>query len=51
MQIILFEYSCIIMKSLEYENNRRHNNGSVPNDQYMYVTIFALFVVTGKCVP
>ena len=51
MQIILFTYSCIIMKTLENDNNRGHNNGSVPNGQYMYVTIFALSVVTGKCVP
>ena len=47
MQIILFTYSCIIMKTLENDNNRGHNIGSVPHGQYMYVTIS---VVTGKCV-
>ena len=41
MQIILFTYSCIIMKTLENDNNRGHNNGSVPHGQYMYVTINA----------
>ena len=53
MQIILFTYSCIIMKTLENDNNRGHNNGSVPHGQYMYVTklVSALSVVTGKCVP
>ena len=51
MQIILFTYACIIMKTLENDNNRGHNNGSVPHGQYMYVTISALSVVTGKCVP
>ena len=55
MQIILFTYSCIIMKTLENDNNRGHNNGGVPHNQYMhmYVTILvsALSVVTGKCVP
>ena len=53
MQIILFIYSYIIMKTLENDNNRGHNNGSVPHGQhmYMYVTISALSVVTGKCVP
>ena len=41
------------MKTLENDNNRGHNNGSVPHGQYMYVTILvsALSVVTGKCVP
>ena len=51
MQIILFTYSCIIMKTLENDNNRGHNNGSVPHGQNMYVTIAALSIVTGKCVP
>ena len=51
MQIILFTYSCIIMKTLENDNNRGHNNGCVPHGQYMHVTISALSVVTGKCVP
>ena len=51
MQIILFTYSCIIMKTLENGNNRGHINGSVPHGQCMYVTISALSVVTGKCVP
>ena len=51
MQIILFAYSCIIMKTLENADNRGHNNGSVPHGQYMHVTISALSVVTGKCVP
>ena len=55
MQIILFTYSCIIMKTLENDNNRGRNNGGVPHGQYMhlYVTILvsALSVVTGKCVP
>ena len=51
MQIIVFAYSCIIMKTLENDNNRGHNNGSVPHGQYMYVTTSALAVVTGKCVP
>ena len=51
MQIIFFTYSCIIMKTLENDKNRGHNNESVPHGQYMYVTISALSVVTGKCVP
>ena len=51
MQIILFTYSCILMKTLENDNNRGHNNGSVPHGQYMYLTISALSVVTGKFVP
>ena len=51
MQIILFTYSCISMKALENGNNRGHNNGSVPHGQNMYLTISALSVVTGKCVP
>ena len=51
MQIILFTYSCIIMKTLENDNNRGHNNGCVPQGQYMHVTISALSGVTGKCVP
>ena len=51
MQIILFTYSCIIMKTLENDNNRGHNKGSVPHGQYMYVMLSALSVVTGKCVP
>ena len=51
MQIILFTYSCIIMKTLGNDCNRGHNDGSVPHGQYMYVTISALSDVTGKCVP
>ena len=51
MQIILFTCSCIITKTLENVNNRGHNNGSVAHGQYMYVTISALSVVTGRCVP
>ena len=52
MQIILLKY--IFMhynETLENDNNRGHNNGSVPHGQYMYMTISALSVVTGKCVP
>ena len=37
-------------ETLENDNNRGHNNGSVPHGQYMYMTISALSVVTGKCV-
>ena len=55
MQIILFTYSCILMKTLvENDYNRGHNIGSVqnvPHGQYMYLTISALSVVTDKCVP
>ena len=47
MQIILFTYSCIIMKTLENDNNRGNNNGNVPHGQNIYVTIS---VVTGKCI-
>ena len=39
------------MKTLENDYNRGHKNGSVPHGQYMYLTIYALAVVTGKCVP
>ena len=48
MQIILFTYTCILMKTFENENNRGHNNVSVPHGQYL--TILTLSVVTGKCV-
>ena len=43
MQIILFTYSCILMKTIENENNRGYNNGCVPHGQYL--TISALSVV------
>ena len=51
MQIILFTYSCILMKTLENDNDRGHNYASVPHGQYMYVAISTLSVVTGNCVP
>ena len=38
----------MLMKTLENENNRGHNNESVPHGQYL--TISALSVATGKCV-
>ena len=48
MQMILFTYSCILMKTLENVNNRGHNNESVSHGQYL--TISVLSVVTDKCV-
>ena len=38
------------MKTSENDDNRGHNNGSVPHGQYMYLTISALSVVTGKSI-
>ena len=40
MQIILFTYSCILMKNLENDNNCGHNNVSVPHGQYLINTFF-----------
>ena len=48
MQIILFKYSCILMKTLENENNCGHNYESVSHGQYLTTSV--LSVVTGKCV-
>ena len=48
--MIVFTYSCILMKTLEknfFENNRGHNNESVSHGQYL--TISVLSVLTGKC--
>ena len=45
--------SCIIMKTLENENNRRHNNGSVPHREGMWPIsddIRFIHYVTGICV-
>ena len=53
MQIIFGTYLCIIMKTLENENNRRHNNGSVPHREGMWPIsddIRFMRYVTGKCV-
>ena len=42
MQMILFTYACILMKTLENENNRGHNNESVSHEQYLLISVYPL---------
>ena len=43
--MIVFTYSCILMKTLGNENNHGHNNESVSHGQYLTISVLSVVTV------